>query len=374
MSPKALTCPSPFSQVGIVREVFMPEKKDAYSTPAMKVLRLYILLLFSGQKYSLAELARKFECSKQTILRMLEQINLSKFEQVNSWEEEGRRYFRAKTPPQRPNPTLNVEAIQHLLLCRDIVWHILPPALRQEIDQTIARTTVLLTDFNQRSEALTSFAHNHAKGSIDYSHHQEILKSLLNAIQKRRICQVVYRSSSASKIQEMRIAPLRLVAYHDGLFIRARLEEPLANSDDNVDRMLAVHRIVSLQKTDKTFQVPVNQKKQSGLTFGLMEGKPFRVKVAFQAGAAAYVSERIWSDDQKLKSLPDGGLVLEFTATSRPEVLSWILSFRTEAELLEPADLKVEMTSIVEKLVEVYGSGGPEVSTALERPGTWMIS
>ena len=85
----------------------MPEKKDPYSSPAMKVLRLYILLLFSGRKYSLAELARKFDCSKQTILRM--------------------------------------------------------------IGQTIAQTTALLPDFNQRSEALTSFARHHAKGSIDYS-------------------------------------------------------------------------------------------------------------------------------------------------------------------------------------------------------------
>jgi predicted DNA-binding transcriptional regulator YafY len=352
----------------------MPEKKDAYSTPAMKVLRLYILLLFSGRKYSLAELARKFDCSKQTILRMMEQINLSKFEQVDSWEEEGRRYFRAKTPPQRPNLALDVEAIQHLLLCRDIVWHIFPPALRQEIEETIAQTTVLLPDFNQRSEALTSFARNHAKGSIDYSRHQEILKSLLNAIQKKRICQVVYRSSSARKIQELRIAPFKLVAYHDGLFVRARLEESLANPEGNIDRILAVHRIVSLQKTDKTFQVPVDRKKQPKQTFGFMEGKPFRVKVAFGPAAAAYVSERTWSDDQKLKSLPDGGLLLEFTATSRPEVLSWVLSFRTEAQLLEPADIREELASIVEALADVYSSGSPEVPSTTERPGTWMIS
>ena len=105
-----------------------------------------------------------------------------------------------------------------------------------------------------------------------------------------------------------------------------------------------------------------------------MEGKPFRVKVAFGPAAAAYVSERTWSDDQKLKSLPDGGLTLEFTATSRPEVLSWVLSFRAEAELLEPADIREEMASIVESLAGVYNSGNLEVPSTHERPGTWMVS
>ena len=105
-----------------------------------------------------------------------------------------------------------------------------------------------------------------------------------------------------------------------------------------------------------------------------MDGKPFRVKVTFRSATAAYVTERTWSDDQKLKSLPDGGLLLEFTATSRPEVLSWVLSFRAEAQLLEPADLREEMTSIVENLAEIYNSGSVGVPASMERPGTWMIS
>jgi predicted DNA-binding transcriptional regulator YafY len=105
-----------------------------------------------------------------------------------------------------------------------------------------------------------------------------------------------------------------------------------------------------------------------------MDGKPFRVKVAFRPAAAAYVSERTWSDDQKLKGLPDGGLILEFTATSRPEVLSWILSFRTEAELLEPADIREELASTVEKLADVYSSDSLVAPSTHDRPGTWMIS
>jgi len=331
----------------------MPEKKDPYTSPAMKVLRLYAMLLYSGRKFSFTELARKCGCSKQTVLRMIDQINRSKWEQVDSWEREGQRYFRAKTPQQRPNLSLDVEAIQHLLLCRDIVWHLLPPTFRQEIEQTISKTTVLLPDFGDRSEALASLARNYSKGVIDYSKCQEILKSLLDAIQKHRICEVKYRASS-NKISEMALAPFRLIAYRDGLYVKGRLEKALASAEGYFDPTLAVHRIVSLKATLRTFDPPRNNRKNTGRTFGFMPGEPFAVKVFFKPQAACYVSERIWSDDQKVTAQHDGSLELEFTATSRPEVLSWVLSFGREAELLEPFDLRRELEALVQELATTY--------------------
>lgn len=150
---------------------------------------------------------------------------------------------------------MDVEAIQHLLLCRDIVWHLLPPAFRQEIEQAISKTTVLLPDFGHRTEALASLARNYSKGVIDYSKCQEILKSLLDAIQKHRICEVKYRASS-NKISEMALAPFRLIAYRDGLYVKGRLEKALASAEGYFDPTLAVHRIVSLNATLRTFDPP----------------------------------------------------------------------------------------------------------------------
>ncbi len=105
-----------------------------------------------------------------------------------------------------------------------------------------------------------------------------------------------------------------------------------------------------------------------------MKGEPFHVKMAFQPAAAAYVSERTWSDDQMLTSKADGSVILEFTATSRPEVLSWVLSFRAEAELMAPEDLRQELTSIVEKIADVYAPDNLEVPSSPDRPGSWLIS
>lgn len=53
-----------------------------------------------------------------------------------------------------------------------------------------------------------------------------------------------------------------------------------------------------------------------------MKEEPFRVKASFEPLAACYVSERVWSQDQVLEPRDDGGVILTFTATSKPEVIS----------------------------------------------------
>jgi len=146
----------------------MPTKKDPYASPAQKLLGLYGLLLFTGRAYSLPRLATLFRCSKQTVLRMIEQIELTHRIRIETWTEGHRKWYQVKTPAQKPNVTLDVEAIQHLMLCRDIVWHLLPKALREEVSQTIAHATVLLPEYDDRASALTQFAQAQPKGMIDY--------------------------------------------------------------------------------------------------------------------------------------------------------------------------------------------------------------
>lgn len=93
----------------------MSTKRNPWATPGQKVVGLYSLLLFTGKAYSLGQLAGMFQCSKQTILRMIEQIELSHRLAVETWVEEKERYYRARTPERMANVTLSVEEIQSTL-------------------------------------------------------------------------------------------------------------------------------------------------------------------------------------------------------------------------------------------------------------------
>jgi predicted DNA-binding transcriptional regulator YafY len=48
-------------------------------------------------------------------------------------------------------------------------------------------------------------------------------------------------------------------------------------------------------------------------------------------------------------------VLVEFTATSRPEVASFVLSFGPEAELLAPEDLRAEVAGMIRQMAAIYG-------------------
>ncbi len=321
----------------------MPSKKDPYATAGQKVIGLYALLLFSGRQYSLPQLAGLFHCSKQTILRMMEQIELNHRLEIESWYEGGRKWYRARPLRQRPNVTLRVEDIQQLLLCRDMVWRLFPAPLRDQLGDTIAKTAVLLPDYEERGEALDSIAYFQPKGIVDYSQSQPLLDTLFRAIRERRVCKIVYRAPEWPRKRTLEVAPYRFVIFREAFYAKCRPVSALAPPEPKKDRPLAVHRMSSITPTGQSFSPIEDDDKRAADAFGLAREAPFRVVVEFIPKAAVYVRERIWSKDQQITDLPDGGITLEFTATSRPEVLAWVLSFGGEATLHAPEDIRLEL-------------------------------
>lgn len=334
----------------------MPEKHDPWATPGQKVIGLYSLLLFTGRAYTLGQLAEMFQCSKQTVLRMVEQIGLSHGLAVETWVEGKERFYRARTPQKRANVTLSVEEIQHLLVCRDIVWHWLPEVLRGDIERAVTKAAVLLPKYDERGEALTSLAGARPKGVVDYSRSQEQVDAIMRALRERRVCEVAYHSPERNKPKILVVAPYQLLAYREGLYVRCRMEKALAEPEKFYDPTLALHRMTTVTLTERKFRrIPVKPEDASANGFGLSRGEPFRVVVDIVPKAAMYVRERIWSPDQVITDKKDGGLTLEFTANSRIEVLNWILSFGGEAVLREPQDVCKELLRRVEVIRRDHG-------------------
>ncbi|MGO8878464.1 MAG: transcriptional regulator, partial [Desulfomonilaceae bacterium] len=55
----------------------MPRKRDMDKSYGEKVIRLFASLLFAGRPHSLTELANMLDCSKQTIARIVRDIESS---------------------------------------------------------------------------------------------------------------------------------------------------------------------------------------------------------------------------------------------------------------------------------------------------------
>ncbi|NLP46859.1 MAG: transcriptional regulator [Epulopiscium sp.] len=66
------------------------------------------------------------------------------------------------------------------------------------------------------------------------------------------------------------------------------------------------------------------------------------------------VSERIWCNDQKIKSLNDGSIIFQGTFALSSETDSWILSMGSEVKVIEPEELKIRIINKIVKMKEIY--------------------
>ncbi|WP_395143776.1 helix-turn-helix transcriptional regulator [Armatimonas sp.] len=91
--------------------------------------------------------------------------------------------------------------------------------------------------------------------------------------------------------------------------------------------------------------------------FGMRHGEPLvTVRVRFTPYQSRWIRERIYHPSQTLEELPEGGgVVLTMQVTGTFEVRRWVMSFGSEAEVLEPEALREEIREELKKLGKIYG-------------------
>jgi predicted DNA-binding transcriptional regulator YafY len=328
----------------------MPKKRAPDSSPAMKLMAAYWLLLFSRRAWTLPELADKLECSKQTVQRIMNHIDASGYAPLESGVgSDRRRWYRLMRPKERPAVALSIEDIQSLLLCRDIAWNLLPGNLRKTVSTVIGHTSVLLPDSELINELFDGNVCPPFEGRVNYEDKGDAISCLMRAMHENRVCEIEYRAIDSDTARVHEVAPRRLVPYKDSLYVMGWL---LKDEKTVYKTTLAIQRVAKVTITDESYEKKWPSDATKG--FGIIKDEPFRVKAAFTSIAACYVSERLWSEDQALALQPDGGVILTFTATSWPEVVAWALSYGNNVTVLEPKELKEEVKKTAEKMVDLY--------------------
>nr|WP_319581619.1 WYL domain-containing protein [uncultured Pseudodesulfovibrio sp.] len=284
---------------------------------------------------------------------MIEQISRSLGGDVVSRLGGGEKYYRMASPKVSPKVGLCPEEIQQLELCRGMVLHLLPEGVREQVRHTIAKTTALLPDMNGRERAFASVVDARIKGRIDYNPHQEHIASLIQAIQDKIVCEVTYHSPSNPKAKTYAFAPMKIISYHEALYVAGWRVEDEGEPIPRHSIKLAVHRLKKVIRQKRGFDIEMDPGQRAEL-FGFMKLDELKVKVKFDKETASYIKERQWSDDQSIREFKNGNLVLEFNAQSMPEVVSWILSFGAHAKVMEPKVLKDQLRSEVEALGALY--------------------
>ena len=127
-------------------------------------------------------------------------------------------------------------------------------------------------------------------------------------------------------------------------------------------RTFAVERILNLELTDESFNVPASFDfdSWSASSFGVIAEPATRVVLRFEQRWASYVEEHTWHPTQELRAHKNGRLELTMEVGDTADLRAWILSFGAGAEVIEPPELRDAVQRELENAIARYAEKPPK--------------
>lgn len=334
----------------------MPNKLSEYRSYGEKLITLFARLLFTGKSYSLTELSKMLGCSKQSVIRLVNNIRMAYGVKIEENMKGNKKYYRlvtrGKETPILPMTESELTALQ---MCRTFTEHLLGRQLYVEATRALEKS---LPQTEMEGKLPSRHFASFCTGTIDYTPYQDMIRTLIEAMDTGKVCQVTYQAVMQKKAKTYHVKPLKIFTYRDALYLHARLarEPGKVYREPDFDPLLAIHRLNKVEMTDRSFEYPADYDFDEVFekTFGFMKEESFKVEVELRGWAASYVAERIWSSDQKINYINDDKIRLVFSAASEVELIAWILSFGEEARVIKPKWLLKELLKKVRSIINQY--------------------
>ncbi|MBT3221263.1 MAG: transcriptional regulator [Proteobacteria bacterium] len=201
---------------------------------------------------------------------------------------------------------------------------------------------------------VTSAFHYVPFGPKAYRDHEVVLDVLVQSVLRRWPVVLEYQRPG-NPPYEVTIHPYTLVLYRDALYVLGLAVEV------GELRTYSVNRIVSARSDkDETF-VPLADfapetyyANRLGIWAECSEG--VLAKLAFSTSAEPMARERQWPGLQEWTTAEDGRAVLVTKVSVSPEVVTWVLSWGPEVEVLEPEGLRQRVAEKLAEALQPYAS------------------
>ncbi|MHB8790177.1 MAG: helix-turn-helix transcriptional regulator [Desulfobulbaceae bacterium] len=326
----------------------------------VKFLRA-IDLLSRPQGATIDEIVDELKVDKRSVHRLLEVIEEMHFPIYSEPDPEDRRRTRKrlldtyqKKLPNMTVPELNlsVSELIALFLLRGEEKIYQGTEVEKKIDSAFAKITLLMPPGLplQLDKLRPLFLSSH-KLAKDYKDKEGIIDKLAEAMLQGRTCSIHYHSFVDDEVKAFRVDPLHFFENHGGLYL-------FVNVTKYGDiRILAVERIEKLKITEDKFVYPKSFRPEERLqsAFNITLDDELTCKIWFSESQARYIKERKWSPNQKIASNKDGSVVLTMTTSGLWDVKRWVMMYGSEAEVLEPKELRQAIVEDLAAMRERYG-------------------
>lgn len=186
----------------------------------------------------------------------------------------------------------------------------------------------------------------------DFADTGELIDEVVTALVYSNPVEARYRKANGVESHYV-LNPYTLATFRQGLYLFAY------DRKANLVKTYAMERFVDIVRQRKeTFEMPNGWRPDAHLAnaFGIISGPAVPVVIAFTPQVTAYVRERTWHPTQTYRTLPDGRLELRMQVAATIELITWLLGFGADAELLEPPELRQRVQQTLHRAIRAYES------------------
>ncbi len=300
----------------------------------------------------LDELANELECVRRTVYRDLDALMYAGFPVVSE-RRDGRTYyrfldsFRLGDVPFTPDEVLALAFGEDLL--RTLEGTVFHDSIRSALGKIRASLGPELSEYLLRlGESFRVLPGPHK----NYARFRDTIQVLNDAVVGRRGVSIKYRTGRTGSISTRDLDPYRVWYRNGGLYVVGfdhRSEEI---------RTFAVDRIQRIEATARRFDVlkGFDFDEYMGRSFGVIAEPAMPVRIRFERRWASYVEERTWHASQRIEPIKGGRIDLTMEVGGTADLRTWILSFGSGAEVLEPESLRKEVVRELAASLDRYAS------------------
>ncbi len=316
-------------------------------------------LLSKPEGTTIGEMGSQLEVDRRSVYRLInviEDLGFPIYDEKPSFEREKRwkleESYLKKLPNMKvPDINLTLPEIISLYLLRSEASLLKGTELEKHTNSAFGKFSMFLPkDAFGKLDRIKALFVSASKFVKDYSGKEDLIGQLMDAIMKKETCYIAYHSFYDDKVKNFKIDPLHFFENDGGLYI-------LVNTTTFGDiRTLAVERIQNIKKTGESFEYPEDLDADAllGSAFDIVYGDPVKVRIWFSAEQARYIKERKWSRNQEIVDQEDGSIILSMKTSGWWDVKRWVLSYGSEAKVLEPEDLKKEILAELKSAQDSY--------------------
>lgn len=183
----------------------------------------------------------------------------------------------------------------------------------------------------------------------DYRLSSDVLDDVVTALVYNNPLEARYRKASGVESQKL-LHPYTLATFRQGLYLFAK------DVEANVVKTYAVERFVAVARRRESFSPPHGWRPEAHIAhaFGIIDGAPEAVAIAFAERVISYIRERTWHPTQTFGTLPDGRLELRMNVATTVELATWVQGFGADAEVLQPQPFRERVAASLRRAAAQY--------------------